>query len=162
MRGISIREITDLDLPQCTSLICESFLTVARDFNLTPENAPTNPAFISLERVTFEKENGSKMYGLFADNEFVGFIALDDKGEGVFDLKRVAVLPACRHRGYGKFLLHFAKEKIASWGGHKITIGIIEENTMLKNWYTGFGFVSTGTKVFPHLPFTVGFMELVL
>lgn len=160
MSDVNIRKITDSDLLQCASVIREAFSTVAKDFDLTQENSPTNPAFISLERLTFEKENGSKMYGLFAEEELAGFVALDDKGEGVFELKRVAVLPACRHKGYGKALLDFAKEKILSWGGHKITIGIIEENTVLKNWYASYGFVSTGTKVFPHLPFSVGFMEM--
>ena len=44
----------------------------------------------------------------------------------------------------------------------EITIGIIEENTVLKNWYADHGFVHTGTKKFPHLPFTVGFMTYML
>jgi len=41
-----------------------------------------------------------------------------------------------------------------------ITIGIIEENTRLKEWYKAYGFVHTGTKKFEHMPFTAGFMEL--
>ena len=30
---------------------------------------------------------------------------------------------------------------------------------LLKNWYMSYGFRETGTKAFPHLPFTVCFME---
>ena len=41
-----------------------------------------------------------------------------------------------------------------------LRIGIIEENVRLRAWYEGLGFVHTGTRVFAHLPFTVGFMEL--
>jgi hypothetical protein len=37
--------------------------------------------------------------------------------------------------------------------------GIVEDDTVLKNWYTANGFTHTGTKRFGHLPFTVGFME---
>jgi hypothetical protein len=47
-------------------------------------------------------------------------------------------------------------------GGHKISIGIIEENTVLKRWYSNNGFIHLGTKTFDHLPFTVGFMEAVI
>jgi len=44
-------------------------------------------------------------------------------------------------------------------GGHAVTVGIIEENAVLKSWYRQNGFVSAGTAVFPHLPFTVGFLR---
>ena len=71
----------------------------------------------------------------------------------------VSILPDYRHFGYGKELLDFCKDKVREFGGNKITIGLIEENTILKEWYIANGFVHTGTKVFEHLPFTVGFME---
>ena len=41
-----------------------------------------------------------------------------------------------------------------------LRIGIIEENVRLRAWYEGLGFAHTGTRVFAHLPFTVGFIEL--
>lgn len=40
-----------------------------------------------------------------------------------------------------------------------LSIGIINENKVLKQWYSSFGFNETGFKKFPHLPFTVCFME---
>jgi hypothetical protein len=43
--------------------------------------------------------------------------------------------------------------------GNKIALGIVEENTVVKNWYTANGFTHTGTQVFPQLPFVVGFIE---
>ena len=51
---------------------------------------------------------------------------------------------------------------IENTGVKKITIGIIEDNTILKDWYETLGFIHTGTKEFDSLPFTVGFMELAL
>lgn len=53
--------------------------------------------------------------------------------------------------------LHIQKTFLAA---NKIKIGIVEENTILKEWYEKIGFVHTGTKKFEHLPFTVGFMEI--
>lgn len=75
-------------------------------------------------------------------------------------MNNLSVLPEFRHKGYGKELLDICKSKVKELGANKITIGIIEENTKLKEWYTAYGFIHTGTRKFGHLPFTVGFMEL--
>ena len=60
---------------------------------------------------------------------------------------------------FGRLLLDHAKEVVKASGGKKIKIGIIEESTVLKNWYIANGFVHTGTKKFDHLPFTSGYLE---
>ena len=78
---------------------------------------------------------------------------------GTYEMNDVSILPEYRHYGYGKKLLNFCKARVRELGGNKITIGIVEENTVLKEWYAANGFVHTGTKKFEHLPFTVGFME---
>ena len=51
------------------------------------------------------------------------------------------------------------KKTIQVQNGKLLKIGIMEENIKLKQWYMQNGFLSTGTKRFAHLPFTVGFME---
>jgi ribosomal protein S18 acetylase RimI-like enzyme len=99
------------------------------------------------------------MYGLFNDKQLVGYVSLSKENDGVFELHNLAVLPEYRHFGYGRQLLDLCKEKAKEHGKNKITLGIIEENIVLKNWYAANGFVHTGTKKFEHLPFTVGFME---
>jgi hypothetical protein len=52
--------------------------------------------------------------------------------------------------------------KIKESGGYKINISIVEENTVLKNWYAEYGFNHIGTKKYDHLPFTSGYMEIEL
>ncbi len=69
-------------------------------------------------------------------------------------------MPEYRHKGLGTRLLDYAREQVGEMGGKRISIGIIEENAVLKNWYLAYGFKPTGTRKFEHLPFTVGFMEL--
>ena len=71
-------------------------------------------------------------------------------------------MPAYRHKGYGRALIAFAKLKAKALEIPKIVIEIMEDNTRLKNWYEAMGFVHTGTGIFPHLPFTVGFMECLI
>ena len=73
----------------------------------------------------------------------------------------LAVLPEYRHNGFGKLLLDHAKDVVKASGGNVIKIGIIEESTVLKNWYIANGFVHTGTKKFDHLPFTSGYLEWI-
>ncbi|HHX27620.1 MAG TPA: GNAT family N-acetyltransferase, partial [Firmicutes bacterium] len=116
-------------------------------------------SFITNERLADRIREGYYPYGYFVNGRLVGFVSLTDLGGGVFELNNLDVLPEHRRRGYGKELLDFCKEKMKELGGCKITIGIIEENTVLRDWYAANGFVHTGTKKFDHMPFTAGFME---
>ncbi len=157
-----IRQIKEHDLPLCLEVIRLSFATVAEEFGLTPENCPTNGAFMSLSRLEADFKNGAHMFATYENGLIVGFVQLAKKSGAVMELEKLAVLPQSRHQGYGGRLLGYAKARAMELGADRLTIGIIEENTRLKRWYEANGFISTGTRVFPHLPFTVGFMELSL
>lgn len=43
--------------------------------------------------------------------------------------------------------------------GGSVSIGIINENRVLKNWYIEYRFAETGTRKSSHLPFEVCFLE---
>jgi ribosomal protein S18 acetylase RimI-like enzyme len=156
--------IKKLDVEQradeLASLLRTANRTVAREFNLTPENAPTNPAFIDSEDILRgAKERSIVYYGYFLGGILVGCFALEDGGDGVSYLERVAVDPDYRHRGIGKKLVRYASRAVFRSGGRVISIGIINESGLLKRWYEDLGFVEKGLKRFEHLPFTVCFME---
>lgn len=74
-------------------------------------------------------------------------------------MEKLAVLPEYRHKNYGAELVRFVFDYIRNRGGQKLSIGIIDEHTVLKYWYKELGFKEIGTQVFNHLPFTVCFME---
>lgn len=148
-----IKRINKDDLKNCLDIIHRSFLTVAEQFGLTPENCPTNGAFMPYSRLLSDFENGAFMFGIYQNDILAGFMQLKNKGNGIFELEKLAVLPEFRHLGLGARLLNFACEEVKSFGGKKITIGIIEENVQLKNWYISQGFAANGTKKFTHLPF---------
>lgn len=155
-----IREIKECELDDCLNVIHQGFQTVAKEFGLTEENCPTNGAFMKKERLLNEREKGNDQYGLFYNNQLTGFVELAKIDEKQYSLEKLAVLPKLRHKGFGKKLLDYAKEQVINKNGSIIKIGIIEENTRLKNWYLDYGFVHKGTRIIEHLPFTVGFMEL--
>ena len=99
---------------------------------------------------------------LYAGKKIIGYMSLSKESDDAFELHNLAVLPEYRHNGFGKLLLDHAKDVVKASGGHVIKIGMIEENTALKNWYEANGFVHTAAKKFEHLPFTSGYMDLFL
>ncbi|MCL1821166.1 MAG: GNAT family N-acetyltransferase [Oscillospiraceae bacterium] len=156
---IGIYEIRQTQLNLTADVIRASFATVATKFGLTEQNCPNHTSFITVDKLQKHFNSDWLMYGLYEHKRLVGYVSLSKEGDGAYELHNLAVLPEYRHKGYGKQLLDFCKAKVKELNGHKITIGIIEENTVLKNWYAANGFIHTGTKTFAHLPFTVGFME---
>ena len=154
-----ISEVDANKLSECLEVIHLSFATVADEFGLNPKNCPTNGAFMPLERLENDFSKGNLMFAICENEKAVAFLQLSKNGPDTIEMEKLAVLPQYRHKGYGKRLIEFAKQKAKDLGVTKITIGIIEENIRLKNWYESSGFIHTGTRIFPHLPFTVGFME---
>jgi len=156
---VSIAKVTSSDLSECLEVIHQSFSTVAEQFGLTQENCPKHTSFIPLIFLETQMNWGWNMYALYAGKKIIGYMSLSKEGDDVFELHNLAILPEYRHKGFGKLLLDHAKEVVKFLGGSVIKIGIIEESTVLKNWYIANGFVHTGTKKFDHLPFTSGYLE---
>ncbi len=157
---LRVAPLTQDDLPACLKVLHAGFARVAAEFGLTAENCPTNAAFVTLERLQREWEQGVRFYGAWVDGQLVGCLQLADQGNGVWELQKLAVLPACRHHGVGRALVEFARGEASRLGATALTIGIIEENARLRRWYEELGFIHCGTRTYPHLPFTVGRMEV--
>ncbi len=154
-----IHEVGKDELNACLDVIHQSFGTVAAQFGLTRENCPKHTSFIPLSFLETQMNWGWHMYALYTGKKIIGYMSLSKESDDAFELHNLAVLPEYRHNGLGKLLLDFAKETVVMLGASKIKIGIIEESTVLKNWYIANGFVHTGTKKFDHLPFTSGYLE---
>ena len=138
-----------------------SHRTIARDFNFTKEDNPTNNAFIDEKTLREQLKNGIALYGLKMNNRLVGCIAIEKSKREVdtYYIEKVSVLPEFRHQGIGVRLMDFATDKIKNAGGKMISIALIDSNSKLKKWYLSQGFVETGFKDFEHLPFRVCFMR---
>lgn len=155
---IVIREVKG-EFGEWASVIRDSFATVAEEFGITRENAPTNPAFIEAGSLEKMKEKGIYMYSAYLGGQRIGFVAAEKADDGCWYMERICVLPQYRHRGIGRKLMDFVFETVRTQGGKKVSIGIINENQVLKNWYIGYGFAETGTRKSSHLPFEVCFLE---
>jgi ribosomal protein S18 acetylase RimI-like enzyme len=148
-------------LENSLKVIRDSFKTVAAEFGLNKDNCPTHPSLITLDKL-LELQGKAKLIGLFLDSGQAGFVAVEEADSGVYYLDKLAVLPDHRHKGYGRKLVEFVVSYAKKHGGQKISLGMIDESAVLKEWYKTLGFVETGTKNFEHLPFTVCFMDLNL
>lgn len=157
---IRVESKEQLDI--CLDIVHKSFQTVADELNLTKDNCPSYTAFMPIEKLISQFENNTPMFLYQYNGCFAGYFSLSINGDSV-ELNNLAVLPEYRHLGIGKELVDYAitysKHTI---GASKISIGIVEENLIVKDWYEKLGFVHIGTKKFEHLPFTVGFMEIRL
>ena len=145
---------------ELAAVIRASFITVAEDFEITPENAPTNPAFLQKDDLLKSAENkGVNYYGYYEYGKLIGCYALEKALQGTYYLERLAVVPEERHRGIGMKLVMDSFQRVKERGGVKVSVAIIDEHQVLKDWYKSIGFKETGRKTFSHLPFNVCFLE---
>ena len=154
-----IRDANEADIDTLVTLLRSSFRDVAERFELTIENCPKNLAFCTKEQIKSDFDRGLIYYILEKDGRPCGCVAIEKASPDVCYLQRLAVLPEHRRKGYGKTLVNHIFDRAGKNGAQKIEIGIISEDTKLKNWYKQFGFVQKGTKKFDHLPFIVAFMS---
>ena len=152
---------TEAEIQECAQVIACSFGTVAKDFGLTAENAPTNPAFLTPARLREYLKRRAMLFALVSDEAMIGCVVIEKSKREAnnFYIERLAVMPPRRHNGHGKALIDFAIDMIRKAGGHEASIGIMNQNKPLKDWYLGQGFVERECKRFDHLPFEVCFMS---
>jgi diamine N-acetyltransferase len=159
----TIKELRSAEeLEQCVNLLRVAFGTVAKEFDLTEESAPSNAAFTTFENLSKHLQNGLTLFGMFIGTSIVGCVAIKQakQKEAVYYIERLAVAPENRHCGYGGQLLSFAIERIAISGGTKASIGLMDNNDRLKKWYSTKGFVQHDCRRIEHLPFKVCFMSM--
>ena len=157
-----IRAVTHNDIPACTCLIRESFMTVAEEYGITKENAPRFTAFaISEAKLLQQLDDEHRRMFVYENNggELIGFYSLLLGSGHICDLNNLAVLPAFRHKGIGQALLNHAFDTARNAGCETVRISIVEENKKLRLWYERYGLIHTGTCKFDFFPFTCGYME---
>lgn len=70
-----------------------------------------------IEKYLFRGE----LYVLF-DQELIGVCAVTNEGEGIYEIKNIAVSPDCQGKGYGKMLIHFVEDEYKT-KGHTLLVG---------------------------------------
>ena len=155
-----IKAVEISDIPECAAVIRSSFRTVADEFGFTPANAHMFTAFAVNEDRLYHQLNAEKrpMYKYTEKGRIAGYYSLVIKDEEC-ELNNLCVLPEVRHHGIGRALLEDSFGRATDAGCSVMKLGIVEENSMLKRWYEGFGFKHTGCEKYDLFPFTCGYME---
>ncbi|MFT3952819.1 MAG: GNAT family N-acetyltransferase [Oscillospiraceae bacterium] len=155
---MEIQELDRAQLHLAEAVLHRAFADVAEKFGLTQSNCPTNPAFITTERLINEADNGIAQYGIWENGTLCGFFGIERREDWI-ELTHLGVVPEFRHGGFGAAAVEFAKVHARRLGYKALRIGIIAENSVLKDWYARAGFAETRSQRFPQLPFTVCIME---
>jgi len=161
--SLSIVKINDSSvLEPFTHIIRTSFGIVAEEYGLTEVDSPTNPAFIKFDNLK-KTSSLAECFGIYIDNTPCGFFAIEfNKDNKSIYLERVCVIPESRHNGIGRSILIFTEEYSRAKNIEKISIGIMNQNSILKKWYIQNGYNEVSIKKFPHIKFEVCFLEKYL
>lgn len=162
MNTPEIRDVTGEPLEVNLDIIRRSFRTVADEMGITPENAPRYTAFLPLERLREERDNGARFFGYFLDGRQIGFVTAEPEEGGVWFMKRLAVLPEYRGRGIAGKLIEEVIDYVEGAGVNCLHIGIVNEQKGLKAWYEAMGFREYEVFEIPNLPFTVALLKMEL
>lgn len=157
-----IRKVKISDLNICADLIRQSFLPIAEKFNITKENSPNYVAFSTdCNKLKNQYDNGREMFVYTDNDKIIGYFSLqitDDECE----LNNLCVHPEYQYKGIGTILLNYAISYSLQNNLSKIKLSIVNENNLLKDWYSSFGFVHTHIMKYEFFSFTCGYMEIKL
>jgi len=151
MAGENIVEINDSIF--IADIVNKSFITVARQFGFTGENAPRFAAFIGPNIIEGNIRKGLKMYGYQKGDQIIGCAGYSFYRDQTYFIERLAVLPEYRHLGIGKKLMEFAEGKIMGNGGKTAEIHVVDKNTVLIQWYEKLGYEKVRVDELKNFPF---------
>jgi len=84
---------------------------------------------------TYQKDPKSNFWLALEDEKVVGTIALQNEGENIGYIRRLAVVKNMRKQGVGKQLLETLMEYAKEHSYKKIYVGIAAENTGARHFY---------------------------
>jgi N-acetylglutamate synthase-like GNAT family acetyltransferase len=157
-----IRKCTSEDIGALAETIRGAFRDVAERFGLTAENCPRHASNCTADWIEKDMDRGVTYFVLEREGGIAGSVALEQAKPGVCYLERLAVIPDQRRRGFGKALVACVLSEAQGLGCLRVGIGVIADQTELKDWYRKIGFEETDNRAFSHLPFLVTFMTYPL
>ena len=153
-----IREANENDTELLSRLIRRSYRNVALRFGLDADNCPKHPSNCTAAWIERDFASDVRYFILEVDGTAIGCSAMEMAQEGSCYLERLCVLPEQRRQGYGRALAEHVMAQARARGADRVGIGIIAEQTELKQWYQKMDFVEGDSKAFDHLPFRVTFL----
>jgi ribosomal protein S18 acetylase RimI-like enzyme len=161
-KKMNILRATQEDAEKIAAIVRESHRDVAQMFNLTLENNPKHPSFCTQDWVLSDFQRGEEYFLYKAENTLAGCVAFEQPDPETGYLNRLSVRPPYRRQGIGAALVDHIIAYAQTKKVQIISIGIIADHEILKNWYANLGFIEKETRYFEHLPFDVTYMHYEL
>jgi diamine N-acetyltransferase len=146
------------DIKNITLLVIEANKPIAYSLGITPENGPSHPSNCKDCWIEENMNKGEIYFICSYKDRVIGTIAYKIKGS-VLTMKHLAVLPKFWGLGLGSSLVNHIFECAKSQKVSSINIGLIDDNSRLKEWYKSFGFSPCKTKKIQGLPYRLTFMK---
>lgn len=154
-----IFKVEKAQLPECLEVMHAAYDVTAKQFGLTADNCPyRGNADLPLDELAAEFDSGAAMFGWRENGYTAGFLSIRVDGDTA-KINDLVVLPEHWHKGIGSELINCAKRFARERGVINLTLGMIDDNELLRRWYERHGFVTVRRKKFAGAPFTVGYME---
>jgi ribosomal protein S18 acetylase RimI-like enzyme len=150
------------DAEHIAFIVSEANKDVAELFKINIENTPKHPSFYTEDWVLSDFKRGEEYFLYREDGVAKGCVAFEQPDSDTAYLNRLSVLPSYRHNGIGAALVRYIFDYSKTKNIQTVSIGIIAEYEVLKNWYLDLGFIEGDTIKFEHLPFNVKYMRYKL
>lgn len=146
---------TTIQNTECLEVIKKSYETVAKNYNLTKDNDPYNPAFMTESDYTEFGKKYIDMFAVYEDGRCIGFfdVLFGEDKKSLLDL--ICVLPEFRNRGLGKQMLDYALNYAEFNGRQTIAVRLNEDIEVSKKWLADSGFEVLHTKKDDNSPFAI-------
>ncbi|GBF35079.1 GCN5-related N-acetyltransferase [Desulfocucumis palustris] len=144
-----------------SELIMESFSQQAKILGITEKEYPNFVAFETPGKVSRRIKRGERVVLGYLLEKPVGTVSykMDDNAPAKGYIKRLAVLPEFRGKGYGALLLDYAERRLLECGANRVEISIVAQFRRLMEYYRSLGYRPVEVKVFNTLPFEVLYLE---
>lgn len=144
-----------------SGIVRESFKKQAEELGLNAEEHSGFAAFETAEDVKSRIKGGDRVVLAYSGEDPVGTISFCVDSEQPLKgyIKRLAVLPEFRGRGFGRELMSYAEGQLKRLGVSRVELAIVKKFKPLQRFYKQLGYLPIETRSYPFLPFEVLYLE---
>ncbi len=136
--AISVRSLTDADIPAVPQVLKAGYASVVWEAGLNRQCAPEHPAFWQAETLY-----GLQLLGAEDEAGLVGALALAQEADGMC-VRCLTVMPKAQHQGAGSALLTAAEDAARTAGAKEMICRVLRSNARGREWLERRGYVRAG------------------
>lgn len=134
---LQIKDVGLAEAPVVLEIVHAAFAPHVELLKITRELSPHHGAFETLEDIQRRVESGERLVLGYEEAKAVATVRyrIDAEDPLTGHVARLAVLPECRGRHYGRQLVAYAEERMRQIGLKRSVLGIVEPIQGLRRFY---------------------------